>query len=51
MSMVGIIAVGVVYNLLQEFKSILAPAGMAYFFVLLLQPIVDLLEQRPLALN
>ena len=51
MSMVGIIAVGVVYNLLQEFKSILAPAGMAYFFVLLLQPIVDLLEQRPLALR
>ena len=43
-----IIAAAVVLHLLEKWRDVLAPLGMAYFFCLLLQPLIDLLEQRPL---
>ena len=50
LSAVSIIAVCAVLHLLEKYEGMLAPLGMAYFFCLLLQPLIDILEQRPLTI-
>jgi hypothetical protein len=51
LSAVLIIAAAVVLHLLEKWRDVLAPLGMAYFFCLLLQPMINLFEQRPLWLG
>lgn len=46
-----IITGAILLHLLEKWRGVLAPLGMAYFLVLLLQPLMDLLEQRPLWLG
>lgn len=48
LSLFSVVVVAVIYHLMMELSFILKPVGMAYFLCLLLEPVVDLLEQRPL---